>query len=351
MCCLLQGLLIDNQGRILVTMRDVAEAARVSTATVSRVLNNSAEVDPALTERVLKTVEKLRYKPNLIARGLRTRLTPVLALIISDIENPFFTSVCRGIEDVASRAGYSVMLCNADGDLTKEQEYISMVASQNISGVVISPASSELTDATPLIERGIKILAIDRELPIQTDAVRINNKAGSRLATEHLLSSGASRIACITGAPHVSTARDRLAGYVEALETAGLVSDPALQYYADFKDEGGFQAAAQLLEMTEPPDAIFVTNNRMTTGVLHALLEYKVAIPDEVSLVGFDEHPWADIVSPTITTVRQPTYEMGMAAARKLIERLEGDESEPEEMVFDPELIIRESSVKTWRKG
>jgi len=161
-----------------------------------------------------------------------------------------------------------------------------------------------------------------------------------------LLSSGARRVACITGPRHASTARDRLAGYVEALEAAGLVADQDLQIYADFKDEGGYHAVGMLLEMEDPPDAIFVTNNRMTTGALHALMEYKISVPDDVSLVGFDDLPWADIVSPGITTVRQPSYEMGTAAARKLIERLEGDDSAPQTIVFDPELIVRGSSVK-----
>lgn len=330
----------------MVVMRDVAEAAGVSTATVSRVLNKSADVDPALVERVMAAVARLRYKPNLTARGLRTQSTPVLALIISDIENPFFTSVCRGVEDVASRVGYSVMLCNADGDLQKETDYISMLSSQNVSGVIISPAAYESTDVTPLTERGINILTIDRELPIATDGVQINNKLGSKIATQHLLSSGARRVACITGPRHASTARDRLAGYVEALEAAGLIADPDLQIYADFKDEGGYHAVGLLLEMEDPPDAIFVTNNRMTTGALHALMEYKISVPDDVSLVGFDDLPWADIVSPGITTVRQPSYEMGTAAARKLIERLEGDDSPAQTIVFDPELIVRGSSVK-----
>lgn len=331
----------------MVVMKDVAEAAGVSTATVSRVLNKSADVDPALVLRVMSAVERLKYKPNLTARGLRTQLTPVIALIISDIENPFFTSVCRGVEDVASSAGYSVMLCNADGDLAKEQEYISMLSSQNVSGVIISPASYDSTDVTPLAERGINILTIDRELPIECDAVRINNQLGSRIATQHLLSSGARRVACITGPRFATTARDRLAGYVEALEAAGLAVDPELLLYADFKDEGGYHAVSLLLEMQDPPDAIFVTNNRMTTGALHALKEFDISIPDEVSLVGFDDLPWADIVSPGVTTVRQPTYEMGTAAARRLIERLEGDDSAPQTIVFDPELIVRASSVKT----
>jgi LacI family transcriptional regulator len=331
----------------VVTMRDVAKAAGVSTATVSRVLNKPDEVEQTLTERVLRAIQELNYRPNLVARGLRTQATSVIALIISDIENPFFTSVCRGVEDAASRAGYSVMVCNADEDLGKERDYIAMLAAQRVAGIIISPASAELTDISPLQERGIKVVALDRLLPIATDSVRVDNRAGARAATHHLLASGARRVACITGTHGATTARDRLAGYLEALAVAGVKPDPTLQHFADFKEQGGYDAVAQVLELEDPPDAIFVANNRMTTGALHALADHGIAIPEDVSIVGFDELPWADVVTPSITTVRQPTYEMGTAAAGMLLERISGDASVPKDLVFEPELNVRSSSVKS----
>jgi LacI family transcriptional regulator len=331
----------------VITMRDVAKAAGVSTATVSRVLNKPGEVEQTLTERVLRAIQELNYRPNLVARGLRTQATSVVALIISDIENPFFTSVCRGVEDAASRAGYSVMVCNADEDLGKERDYIAMLAAQRVAGIIISPASAELTDISPLQERGIKVVALDRPLPIATDSVRVDNRAGARAATHHLLASGARRVACITGTHGATTARERLSGYLEALAVAGVEPDPALQHFADFKEQGGYDAVVRVLELEDPPDAIFVANNRMTTGALHALADHGIAIPEEVSIVGFDELPWADVVTPSITTVRQPTYEMGTAAARMLIERIAGDDSAPRDIVFEPELNVRSSSVKS----
>lgn len=330
-------------------MRQVATAAGVSTATVSRVLNKSAEVDPMLVQRVMRAVEELRYQPNLVARGLRRQATEVLALIISDIENPFFTSVCRGVEDAARRSGYSVVLCNADEDLDKERNYIHVIAAQRAAGVIISPASAEETDVGPLLERGIQVVALDRHLRIPTDAVRVDNRAGARAATHHLLASGARRVACITGTHGASTARQRLEGYLEALSVAGLQADSDLQEFADFKEEGGYQATARMLELEDPPDALFVANNRMMTGALHALADHGVQVPDEVSIAGFDDLPWADVVKPTVTTVRQPTYEMGTAAARMIIERLGGIDSPPGELVFEPELVVRESSVKSRR--
>jgi LacI family transcriptional regulator len=331
----------------MATMRDVAKAAGVSTATVSRVLNNSSEVKQILTERVLRTIQELNYQPNLVARSLRTQATSVIALIIADIENPFFTSVCRGVEDVASRSGYSVMVCNADEDFAKERGYIAMLAAQQVAGIIISPASAELTDVSPLQQRGIKVVALDRQLPIATDSVRGDNRAGARAATHHLLASGARRVACITGTHGATTASERLAGYLEALAAAGVKPDPTLQHFADFKEQGGYDATARVLELDDPPDAIFVANNRMTTGALHALADHGIAIPEDVSIVGFDELPWADVVTPSITTVRQPTYDMGTAAARMLIERIAGEDSAPRDIVFEPELNVRSSSVKS----
>jgi LacI family transcriptional regulator len=330
----------------MVTIRDVAKAAGVSTATVSRVLNEPSKVKEILTERVLRAIQEHNYQPNLVARSLRTQATSVIALIISDIENPFFTSVCRGVEDVASGAGYSVIVCNADEDLAKERDYISMLAAQQVAGIIISPASAEFTDVSPLQQRGIKVVALDRALPIATDSVRVDNRAGARVATHHLLATGARRVACITGTHGATTASERLAGYLEALAAAGVQPDPTLQHFADFKEQGGYDATARVLELDDPPDAIFVANNRMTIGALHALAEHGIAIPEDVSIVGFDELPWADVVTPSITTVRQPTYEMGTAAGRMLVERIAGEDSAPREIVFEPELNVRSSSVK-----
>lgn len=328
------------------TIRDVAAAAKVSTATVSRVLNKSAKVNPVLENRVLLAAEKLHYRINLTGRNLRTNSTRVLALIVPDVENPFYTAVCRGVEDVANRTGYSVMLCNSDENLEKEAEYISMLTSQNVSGVIICPTSSKFTDVSSFVRHGIRVVALDRKLPVRTDYIRVDNRAAAALATRHLISSGATRVACINGNRSKSTAKERSAGYLDAIEEAGLVADPELQFFVDFKEEGGFKATLEILQMKNPPDAIFVTNNQMMTGVFHALRKHNIAMPEQISLVGFDDLPWVDIVTPTVTTVRQPTYEMGMAATLKLLSRFDGDNSEPQEIVFEPELVMRDSSIK-----
>lgn len=329
------------------TIKDVALLAGVSTATVSRVLNRSAKVDQSALERVEAAVEQLQYRRNLVARGLRTQRADIVSLVCSDIENPFFTAICRGIEDYASKLGLSVVICNTDGDLAKEVEYIDMLSSQSVSGVIISPTSSSKTDVSKLVRQGVAVVAVDRRLRHKTDAVFVDNKLGAFQATDHLIRSGARRVACITGPRNVMTAQHRLSGYKAALAAHGLPMSAALIRFADFKDEGGMKAVREMLDGPQSPDGIFVANNRMTTGVLVALRELGVHIPDEISLVGFDDLPWADLVSPSITTVRQPSYELGRAAARMLTERLQGlDDPGPREFVLEPQLVIRDSSRK-----
>lgn len=329
-----------------VTIKDVALLAGVSTATVSRVLNRSARVGQGALEKVEAAVEQLKYRRNLVARGLRTQRADIVSLICSDIENPFFTAICRGIEDHASRLGLSVVICNTDGDFAKELEYIEMLSSQSVSGVIISPTSSTETDVSKLVRQGVAVVAVDRRLRHKTDSVFIDNRLGAFQATDHLIKAGAKRIACITGPRNVMTAQHRLAGYKAALAANGMRASESLIRYADFKDAGGTKAVHELLQGPKRPDGIFVANNRMTTGALVALRELGVVIPDEISLVGFDDLPWAELVSPTISTVRQPSYELGQAAARLLTERMQGlAEPGPREIVLEPELIIRGSSV------
>lgn len=331
----------------MATMRDVAAAAGVSTATVSRVINSSAVVQEELAERVREAIQHLGYRPNLVARGLRVQSTAVIALVYADVENPFFTSVCRGVEDTARAHGYSVILCNTDEDVDKEREYVQVLVAQSVAGVIISPASSS-TDVSPLVNQGVAIVALDRALDTPTDSVHSNSRAGAWNATMHLLESGARRVGCITGPRSGSTAEGRLAGYRAAIAEAGLPDEPELFEYANFREDGGYRAAQRMLALPNPPDALFVANNRMLVGAFGACIEAGIAIPDDVSIVGFDDLPWADFTHPSITTVRQATRAMGSTAAQMVIDRIRGLDSPPREVVFEPELVIRGSSVKSW---
>jgi LacI family transcriptional regulator len=325
------------------TIYDVAREAGVSAATVSRVLNGARTVDPAMVARVLTAVRELGYRPNAVARNLRRSRTTLWAVIIADLGNPFFTSMVRGIEDVAQQAGYSVVLCNSDENPAKEETYVTAALSEQMAGVIISSSGSAKAART-LLDSPVPVVAVDRELARgEVDTVVVDNEAGARTATEHLLAAGYRRIACVTGPEGVSTADLRLRGY-----TAALLGEP-LVVRADYRERGGYDAMSALLASADRPDAVFVANNLMTVGVLRCLTDRGVAVPREMGLVGFDEIPWADLVRPPLTTVAQPTYELGRVAARLLADRLATPAAEPATIVLPAELRPRESSARDAR--
>jgi LacI family transcriptional regulator len=332
-------------GCALIKIKDVAEAAGVSPATVSRVLNGTGKVSADRAERVREVVAKLGYQPFSPARALRRQATDVWAVIVADIENPFFTLIVRGIEDGAQKRGFRVMLCNSDEDLQKEAAYIDVALAERMGGVVIAAASAKQSQIGPLLERGVPVVAIDRRPAGQAiDCVLVDNELGAVQATQHLIDAGAQRVACITGPQRVSTANERLAGYRKALEAAGRAVDPALVIREDFRPRGGYDATQALHRLAEPPDALFVANNLMTVGALRALRDLGVRVPEDCFVVGFDDAPWAALVQPPLTVVSQPAYEIGKIAAELLFEARENPRREPREILLQPELIVRESS-------
>jgi LacI family transcriptional regulator len=326
------------------TITDVARAARVSPATVSRVLNGTSEVSADRAERVRTAVVKLAYQPFSPARALRHQRTNVWAAIVADIENPFFTSVVRGIEDGAHERGYRVVLCNSDGDLAKEADYVDVAIAERMAGVVIAMASTRRSNLAPLLDRGIPVVAIDRRPARATvDCVVVDNRAGAAEATAHLIEVGARRIACITGPRGVSTATERLAGYRDALERAGMEVDGALVRREDFREAGGYDAVTALFGGRDRPDALFVANNQMTVGALHALHDRGIDVPGDVAIVGFDDAPWATLTRPQLSVVAQPTNEIGRVAAELLAG---GGGGRARTVVLPPKLVIRQSSAR-----
>ncbi|MEQ7005655.1 LacI family DNA-binding transcriptional regulator [Actinopolymorpha sp. B17G11] len=327
-----------------VRMRDVATRAGVSAATVSRALNNRPTVDPQLADRVRKVAAELGYEPNRVARSLRRQAGSVWALIISDIENPFFTSVARGVEEVALHEGYSVVLCNTDENIARERRYLDVVLAEQAAGVIIAPASDR-TDISMLRDHDVPVVTIDRRIRDEdVDTVVVDNYTGARLATRHLLDAGYRRVACISGPSKLTTAAERRKGYAAAVRAAGQEVDRRLVRETDFRVEGGYVAAGELLDLAEAPDAFFVANNLMAAGAMRALRERGVDVPDAVGVVGFDDSPWAPLMAPALTIVEQPTYLLGTEAARLLQRRL-ADRTAPVEAVTLPtELRVRDSS-------
>jgi LacI family transcriptional regulator len=330
----------------MATIYDVAQHAQVSAATVSRVVNGLASVDPVLAERVRTAMRELDYRPNAVARNLRRSRTSLWAVIISDIGNPFFTSMVRGVEDVAQGAGYSVVLCNSDEDQAKEGRYVTAALAEQMAGVIISP-SGRATHVNRLLHAGIPVVVIDRQLPdIAVDTVLVDNEHGAELAVNHLVESGYRRIACITGPRGVATAALRLRGYQRALRSHKLATSSSLIRHSDFREAGGYQAMASLLDQGAEPDAVFAGNNLMTVGAVECLVDREVAVPAQVGVVGFDDIPWAHLVRPPLTTVAQPTYDLGRTAALLLTERIT-DPARPTSLAtLRTQLRVRASSTR-----
>jgi LacI family transcriptional regulator len=327
----------------MTTIADVAREAGVSAATVSRVLNGTATVSSDRADRVREAAERLRYQPSGPARALRRQRTTLWAAIVADIENPFFTSMLRGVEDIAQRESHRLVLCNSDEDVDKEAAYIDVAIADRMAGVIIAVASTTRSSVQALIDADIPVVAVDRDVRNPAvDAVLVDNRLGARHATEHLLDGGASRVACITGPSRLSNAETRLAGYRDALAERGVALDPDLVRRADFREDGGHRAACSLLDGPAPPDAIFVTNNLMTLGALRALRERGCAVPDDVTLVGFDDAPWTSLVTPPLSVVAQPTAEIGRQAAELLASA--GSGRPARRIVLAPTLVVRESS-------
>lgn len=328
----------------MATVKDVADLAGVSTATVSRVLNNHPQVAGETRSRVLWAVEKLGYRPSRVARRLRMGGSQILGLIISDIANPFFTSVVRGIEDVAYANEYSLLLCDSDEDPAKEELYINVLLAEKVAGAIISPTDEYSTTCKIFVEGGRPVVAMDRRLrSLDVDTVIVDNVRGAYEAVSHLIRLGHRRIGLIGGPVHITTGRERLEGYEKALTEQAIGLDEGLIKIGDFKQDSGYRRACELLEMDDPPTAIFTANNLMTLGALNAIHEKGLNIPWDVAIVGFDDMPWAPSLDPPLTAVAQPTYELGRTAANLLLQRIADKDREIVEMKLEPTLIIRDS--------
>jgi LacI family transcriptional regulator len=328
-----------------VTIKDVAQAAQVSLSTVSRVLNNNLKVDTELAQRVQGAVEKLNYQRNRSAQRLRSNTGSVIGLIISDVENPFFTSVVRGVEDIAYEHNMSIILCNTDEDVEKQKLYLRVMSEERVAGLIVASTSGQTLDSfhqhVPL---DTPIVFIDRDISEgSADSVTVDNTQGAYTAVKHLISLGRKRIAMISGDFRIKPFFERYEGYRKALEEANLPVYQDSVRIAGLKTEGSFQGTLDLLNMHPEHDAIFAANNMMTLGVLKAVRHLNLEIPRDVAVVGFDDMPWSSELCPPITSVAQPTYALGQEAARLLIQRVQQPDKQPVSLRLKTHLIVRES--------
>ncbi len=330
----------------LATIKDVATHAGVSVATVSAVINGNKYVSPDLTQRVHESITALGYERNSLAQGLKKHTSQTIGLIISDITNPFFTGVVRGVEDVANARGYSLILGNTDEDLTKEMSYMRLLESKRADGLIVVFTLGNHEYLRSWAAHRLPLVSIDR-LPddVSIDAVLIDNVGGARQAVEHLITLGHERIGIVTGLSGITTTEERLTGYKQALEAHGIPLDPALIAEGNSRIDGGERGVLQLLtQEAARPTALFITSGLMVIGALQAIDRVGLRCPQDIALVGFDDFAWAAVMHPRLTTVRQPTYEIGQKAAQLLFERLEKRDGPAQVVRLQPQLIIRESS-------
>src|SRR5271170_7904774 len=323
---------------------DVARESRVSVFTVSAVVNNKSHVGKKLRERVEAAIQKLNYRPNLIARSLAKQRTHTIGMIVPDIANPFFPMVVRGAEDAAQKHGYNLLLCNSDDSLAKEESSIELLLSKRVDGILLTKAAE---DFRPSLSQMIKEVDIPFVLVMRTypkltkDAVITDDYQGAYDAVCHLARSGRRRIGLIGGPRKVSNAQARWEGFRDALKASGLPLDPELVIEGDYRIESGFRAGHALL--SHQPDGIYVANHLMTVGLLKAAEEMGLMCPDDFGLISFDDYPWLGVFRPRLTTVELPKRELGIEAVELLIRRISGDVSKAGVLKLQPELRVRES--------
>jgi LacI family transcriptional regulator len=328
------------------TINDVAKRAGVAPITVSRVINNSGYFSEETRQRVEAAIAELGYVPNRLARGLRTKQTNTLALVMTDITNPFFTTVARGVEDTAGEADYTVTFCNTDESEAKEQKYLNLLIQQQVDGILLVPARSTPDSVNYLQKHSTPVVVLDRRMPGgETDVVRCDSEKGAYHLVRLLLDLGHRRIAILGGPEGVSTAEDRLSGYRQAMEEEGLKDYKELVQVGSFTQSSGYEMAKQAVSLTTRPTAIFAANNFIAFGALKALQESGLKVPEDLALVAFDDLPPALVIFPFLTVAAQPAYEMAQEATKLLLARLQNDTArECQEIILPTELIVRQSS-------
>lgn len=328
----------------MATMRDVARLAGVSVATVSRVINQKDSVNSKTAGLVLKAVEQLQYEPNAVAQGLAGKKMGIIALILPDISNPFFSALARGVEDVAHTEGLMVILGNTDNLILKERSYIKTLKKKHVDGFIFASNTIREEDVEALRNDGIPIVLLERGLNNESCAViRSKNRQGAKIAVQHLVEQGCQRIAHIYGPQKFITARERLLGYEEAV--AGLNGySPSLMVSGQFDIESGRKGVEQILARHPDIDGIFAGNDLMAIGALEALHERRIRVPEQVKVCGFDGIALTEMTEPALTTVAQPIYEMGGSAVRMLLKEIESGISENTIIELDVTLIPGKSS-------
>jgi LacI family transcriptional regulator len=340
----LEGVSTPGSRRRRPTIYDVARLAGVSTATVSRALNDTGQVAEPKRAAIEAAVEQLGYRPNTIARSLVTRATQTIALLLPDITNPFYAELVTGIQALTLERDYTMLLCTTDFDPEQEERYLHLLRAKHVDGALVDGLVLPPERIARFVEDGFPIVCLDRDVNSPAvPLVQVDNRMGARMATEHLLALGHRRIAHIMGAP-ARISEERLLGYERALAAAGVSPDPALVALGAFTETGGHDAMRALLAGASELTAVFAANDLSAIGAMHAIVASGRSVPGDVSLVGFDDLRLASFTSPPLTSVRQPAGEIARHATELLLGMIAGTRPRTLHHLFVPELIVRAST-------
>jgi LacI family transcriptional regulator len=328
----------------MATIKDVAARAGISYTTVSHVVNGTRPVSEQVRRKVEAAIAELGYVPSGVARSLRGRATGTLGLLLPNASNPYFAELARGIEDHAERNGYSVILCNSDDDIDKQLRYLRVLLERRIDGLIVATVASDAAFAEALASLRVPLVLVDRSLDgVSADQLCVDHEQGAYLATRHLLELGHRRIACIGGPASTQVAQLRAAGYRRALDEAGVEALAVVD--CPFTSPAG-HAAAQVLLAAEPrPTAIFAGNDMIALGVLRAAAERQLQVPQQLSVVGFDDIEVSRYLHPALTTVGQCIGQLGEQVAARLLERIRTPGLAVTQQLIEPILVLRESSA------
>jgi LacI family transcriptional regulator len=334
----------DNPARV--TIRDIARAAGVSITAVSRALNNKGELSPQKRERVLDAAQKLRYTPSAVARALVSGSTRTLGVVVTDNTSPVYAQVLRGIEEVANAAGYGLLFANSADSQEKALRCLAMLQAKQVDGLLWTPVQSDRRDIELLQQSGAPFVLLLRHFAdLQNDHVVLDNVHGGYLVTSHLLEQGHRSIGHIAGPEHISSARDRCAGYRRALKKFDIPVDDSLVCPAPFTIEGGYEAANRLLDQQHRPTAIVAATDLQAVGVFKACRERGLRIPDDLALTGGDDIELADYLAVPLTSFSSSVRDIGARGAEIVIARIQGQDLPRQQVVLKPRLIVRRSSV------
>jgi LacI family transcriptional regulator len=328
----------------MTTMSQVAREAGVSTTTVSHVLNGTRRVNEQTIQRVHAAIERTGYRPNSIARALAGARTRSIGLAISGISNRYFVDVIAAIEAEAATHDYTLLLCDPHDEPHKELQLVQELVLRRVDGVILAASAGAQANALRyLSKQPVPVVLVDRFLPVEIDQVGTENEESSAHLAGHLVSLGHRRIGLVAGLAGLSTTEERIRGYRTALERAGIPVDDALIVYGASQHEPARAAVHRLLNLKQPPTALFAGNNAMTIGVVRALRERQLSVPGDIALVAFDDFEWSDLFHPRLTVIAQPAGEIGARAVQLLLSRLDDPNRPPQVVRFQPAFVHRES--------